>query len=302
MKLVTFSQDSQAKLGIAVSGHVVDVSQVADVFGVGGQQPSSVLEFLERGDKARQSVEAVWKFCSDAKRLNDLQAAGVLTPEHEVEYLPPITNPNKIICLGQNYRGHVQEMKRELPQYPTFFAKYSNTLLGHRRPFVMPAVSDKVDYEGELAIVIGRKGKNIPKEKALDYIGGYSPFNDISVRDFQRRTLQWLQGKTFDGSGPMGPALVTADEVRDPGNLDLTLRLNGTVMQHGNTSDLIFDLPTVINYISQVLTLLPGDIISTGTPEGVGFARDPQVFLKPGDKVQLEISQVGTLETPVVAS
>lgn len=302
MKLVTYSSSGQPRVGLAIAGHVADLAKAANVFGVSGKQPASVLEYLEQGESARQAVEGVWKLCSDPKRISELSSAGVLTAEKDVDYLPPIPNPNKIICLGQNYRAHVKEMGHEVPKYPTLFAKFSNTLTGHRKSFVMPTVSKNVDYEAELAVIIGHKARNVPVDKALDYIGGYSPLNDISIRDYQRRTQQWLQGKTFDGAAPMGPALVTPDEVGDSANLDISLRLNGTVMQQANTRDLIFEIPMVINYISQFMTLLPGDIISTGTPSGVGAARDPQVFMKPGDKAQVEIAKVGVLETSIVAS
>jgi acylpyruvate hydrolase len=194
-------------------------------------------------------------------------------------------------------------MGSPLPQYPVLFAKFATTLIGHRRPIVLPKVSNQVDYEAELALVIGRTGKDIPKtQAAFDYLAGYTIFNDVSVRDFQKRTVQWLQGKAFDGTGPIGPALVTADEIRDPHALDITLRLNGEVMQHANTGDFIFDIPTILSYISEIMTLEPGDIIATGTPSGVGYARQPQVFLKPGDVIQVEIAELGVLENQVIAS
>jgi acylpyruvate hydrolase len=186
-----------------------------------------------------------------------------------------------------------------LPQYPTLFAKFSNTLIGHHAPIVLPACSSMVDYEAELAVVIGRRGRNIPVESAMDYVAGYTIFNDVSVRDWQRRTPQWLQGKTFDGAGPCGPFLVTLDELNDPQSLDVTLKLNGQVMQQSNTTQFIFAIPHLIHYISEIVTLEPGDMIATGTPSGVGFARNPQVFLKPGDQVEIEISGVGVLQNPV---
>lgn len=227
---------------------------------------------------------------------------GLIYAQEDVTFLPPIPRPGKIICLGHNYRKHIMEMGRQMPQYPVLFAKFANTLIGHRQPIVLPKVSQKVDYEAELALVVGKGGKDIPQTAAaLDYLAGYAIFNDVSVRDYQKRTIQWLQGKTFDGSGPIGPALVTADEVKDPQALDLTLRLNGEVMQHANTSDFIFDIPTILAYISQIMTLEPGDIIATGTPSGVGDAREPQVYLKPGDVVQVEIAELGMLENAVVA-
>jgi acylpyruvate hydrolase len=189
-----------------------------------------------------------------------------------------------------------------LPQYPVLFAKFATTLIGNRRPIALPTVSNQVEYEAELALVIGRTGKDIPNtQAAFDYLAGYTIFNDVSVRDFQKRTVQWLQGKAVDGTSPIGPALVTTDEIRDPHALDITLRLNGEVMQQANTGDLIFDIPTILSYISEIMTLEPGDIIATGTPSGVGYARQPQVFLKPGDAIQVEIAELGVLENPVIA-
>jgi acylpyruvate hydrolase len=266
-----------------------------------GTFPAAMLAFLQAGEPARTAARDALAFAAQPESLSALTRIGLAFPAAAVSYLPPIPRPGKIICLGLNYRTHVLEMKREMPQYPTLFAKFANTLVGHREPIVLPSVSRQVDYEGELAVVIGRGGKHIPKERAFDSIAGFAPFNDVTARDYQRRTLQWLQGKTFDSSGPMGPAIVTLDEIAHPQTLDLTTRLNGEVMQQANTSDFIFDIPTIVAYVTQFLTLEPGDIISTGTPSGVGDARQPQVFLQPGDVVEVEIGEVGTLTNPVVA-
>ena len=219
----------------------------------------------------------------------------------EVQLLAPVPDPEKIICIGLNYRDHAREGGMEIPKYPMFFAKYRNALAGPYDPIVLPRVSNRVDYEAELAVVMGKPGRHIAEEHALEYVAGYMALNDVSARDFQRRTAQWIQGKTFDTFAPCGPFLVTADEVPDPHALAVRLRLNGQLMQDSSTREFIFTIPQVIAYISDISTFAPGDIISTGTPAGVGFARKPQVFLKVGDVVEVEIEQAGTLRNPVVA-
>jgi acylpyruvate hydrolase len=262
-----------------------------------------MLALLQAGDEARTGAADVLAFAADQEHFAEFTRAGLVYGANNVDFLPPIPRPGKIVCLGHNYRRHIAEMGSAMPEYPVLFAKFSNTLIGHSQPIVLPKVSQMVDYEAELALVIGRRGKDIPQtQEAFTYLAGYTIFNDVSVRDYQRRTVQWLQGKTFDGSGPIGPALVTSDEVADPNAFDVMLRLNGEVMQQANTNDFIFDIPTILAYISQIMTLEPGDIIATGTPSGVGSARKPPVFLKAGDRVQIEISGLGMLENPVVSS
>ncbi len=219
----------------------------------------------------------------------------------EVQLLAPVPDPEKIICIGLNYREHAREAGLEAPKYPMFFAKYRNALAGPYDPIVLPRVTNKVDYEAELAVVMGKTGKHIPEERALEYVAGYMALNDVSARDFQRRTSQFLQGKTFDTFAPCGPFLVTADEVLDPHALAVRLRLNGQLMQDSSTRDFIFTIPQLIAYLSDIFTFAPGDIISTGTPQGVGYVRKPPVYLKSGDMVEVEVEQAGTLRNPVVA-
>ncbi len=225
-------------------------------------------------------------------------ARGAGRPLADVDLAPVIPKPPKIICVGQNYLAHIQEMGSQPPEYPTIFAKYTRALIGPRDPITLPAVSDKVDWEVELAIVMGREARHVAGEAALGAVAGYTILNDISVRDYQRRTQQWLQGKTFEGTTPVGPALVTADEV-DPADLALRCEVDGQVMQESRTSDLLFKPQEIVAYISTIITLDPGDIIATGTPAGVGFVRDPEVFLKAGDEVTIEIEGLGALTNPV---
>jgi acylpyruvate hydrolase len=314
VRLVTFIANNTTRLGVLIDGQVLDLPGAYTVWQQGNassqvrasdQQPfpTSVLALLQAGETTRAVVDHVLAFAADPDTRAGLALAGLVFPIDTVTFLPPIPRPGKIVCLGHNYRRHIAEMGSPMPQYPVLFAKFATTLIGHRQPIVLPKVSNQVDYEAELALVIGRTGKDIPNtQAAFDYLAGYTIFNDVSVRDYQRRTVQWMQGKNFDGTGPIGPALVTVDEVHDPHALDMTLRLNGEVMQQTNTSDFIFDIPTMLSYISEIMTLEPGDIIATGTPSGVGYARSPQVFLRPGDVVQVEIAELGVLENPVIAA
>lgn len=249
------------------------------------------------GSRIAEFLRDPLPFTSQVPNLSALPSAAL----GEVRLLPPAPEPEKIVCIGLNYRDHARESGMDIPKYPVFFAKYRNALAGPYDPIELPRVSTQVDYEAELAVVIGKGGRHIPEERALEYVAGYMALNDVSARDFQFRTPQWIQGKTFDTFAPCGPFLVTADEVPDPHALAVRLRLNGQLMQDSNTREFIFPIPRLIAYLSDIFTFAPGDIISTGTPSGVGFSRKPPVFLKPGDVVEVEVEQVGTLRNPVVA-
>jgi acylpyruvate hydrolase len=303
LKLLTFSNEGVTTFGAKIEEYYVDLGAlIAKTCGSVATEsfPRTLKAFLEGGEPAFLLAKKAIDSAIGNDVLAELREQYCAYTEDEIVFLPPIPNPSKIVCLGMNYRAHVKEMGRELPKFPTIFAKFSNVLIGHKSSIVLPSVSNMVDYEAEMAIVIGRRAKNVKPEDAFQYIAGYTVFNDVSVRDYQNRTLQWLQGKSFDGTGPIGPALVTIDEVPNGGQLDISLSLNGEVMQQSNTSDFIFDIPTIISYISQVMTLEPGDIIPTGTPSGVGAARNPPVFLKPGDRIKVELGGVGVLENDVV--
>jgi 2-keto-4-pentenoate hydratase/2-oxohepta-3-ene-1,7-dioic acid hydratase in catechol pathway len=220
-----------------------------------------------------------------------------------VKLLPPVPTPQKIICIGLNYADHARESGKQPPPEPVVFCKFLTALSAHGAPIVLPAVSHEVDYEAELVAVVGRGGKNIPLASAADHIAGYCCGHDVSARDWQipKPGGQWLLGKSFDTFAPCGPELVTADEIGDAGNLRIQLRLNGQTMQDSTTAQLIFPVPQLVAYISQVCTLLPGDLIYTGTPPGVGAARRPPVFLRPGDVVEVEIERIGVLRNSVTA-
>ncbi len=220
-----------------------------------------------------------------------------------VTLLPPVPNPGKILCIGLNYRDHAIEGGKAIPTEPVLFGKFPNTLIATGEPILLPKVAHKVDYEAELVIVIGKTGKHIPNDPtAFGYVGGYTCGHDVSARDWQFRgeEKQWIIGKTFDTFAPTGPVLVTPDELPDPHNLQIQLRLNGTTLQNSNTREFIFGVPHLLWFLSQVVTLEPGDLIFTGTPPGVGIARKPQILLKPGDIAEVEIQGIGVLRNPVV--
>jgi 2-keto-4-pentenoate hydratase/2-oxohepta-3-ene-1,7-dioic acid hydratase in catechol pathway len=213
----------------------------------------------------------------------------------------PIPRPPKIICVGLNYRDHAAESKMEIPSVPTIFAKFPTAVIGPGEEIVLPKNSTKPDYEAEFAFVIGKRGRHVPASEWRNYVFGYTILNDVSARDFQMATSQWMMGKTFDTFAPFGPAIVTADEIADPHALDISLTINGEQLQHSNTSNLIFNVPTLIEYLSSVFTLEPGDIVSTGTPSGVGFSHKPPRWLKPGDQVVVKVEGLGELKNRVVA-
>ena len=219
----------------------------------------------------------------------------------EVRLRPVVPRPGKVVCMGLNYRAHVDEGVFDVPDYPVLFPKFADALIAAGDPIRVPPESEAVDFEAELAFVVGRRVRRARTETALEAVGGYTVANDVTMRDFQYKTHQWLQGKTWADSTPLGPFLVTPDEVGDPHDLDITLDLNGQRMQDANTRLMLFDLPTIIATVSEFAPLAPGDVVLTGTPSGVGYRRDPKVLLADGDRVVVEIARVGRLENPVAA-
>ena len=289
MRLVTFLSQDQPRLGALRSGPSGDT--VIDLNRVDLRLPPDLTAFLAAGPAALALAEKAIAH-APAAATHSLAA---------VTLKAPILRPGKIICIGLNYRDHAAEAGQQVPDYPSVFAKFGNAVIGSGEPIILPQVSREVDYEAELGVVIGRRAKAVPEAEALSYVGGYLCFNDVSARDYQRKTTQWVIGKTFDTFAPMGPALVTADEVPDPQNLDIRLRIGDEVLQSSNTRNLIFSVARLVAELSAVMTLEPGDVIATGTPSGVGFASKPPRFLRPGDVVRVEIEKVGALENPVVA-
>lgn len=289
MKLVSFVHDGASRVGAL---HAQDGRQVIiDLNRADPRLPTGIIPFLEGGESARARARDI---------LATADAADGLQPS-AVTLKAPIPRPGKIICIGLNYRDHAAESNMPIPEVPTVFSKYANAVIGHGEPIVIPRVTDQIDYEGEMAFVIGRRARHVAEGEALSYVAGYMPFNDVSARDFQMRTSQWTIGKTFDTFAPMGPALVTADEIPDPHNLDIRVTVSDEVLQASNTRNLIFSVPSLVAYLSQVMTLEPGDVVATGTPGGVGFVRQPPRFLRPGEMVRIEIEGLGTLENPVTA-
>lgn len=219
----------------------------------------------------------------------------------EVALLPPVPNPAKIACIGLNYRDHAAEVKMDLPQHVTVFAKWPNTLIGDGAPIVIPSLSHRVDYEAELAFVVGKRAHAVAEDDADAYIAGYTCFNDVSVRDYQMRTSQWTLGKVFDTHGPCGPFLVTRDEVPDPQNLRIRCSIGGETLQDSSTAQMVFGVRRLLAELSAVMTLEPGDVVATGTPAGVGTSRTPKRWILPGERVRVEIDGIGVLENPAIA-
>jgi acylpyruvate hydrolase len=236
-----------------------------------------------------------------AELLADPPLSDEALPLADVRLRPVVPEPGKVLCMGLNYRAHVQEGVFEVPEYPVLFPKFAEALVAAGDPIRIPPESEAVDYEAELALVIGRRVRRVAGSAALDAVAGYTIANDVTMRDYQYRTHQWLPGKTWADSSPLGPFLVTPDEVGDPHALDISLDLNGRRMQSASTAQMIFDVPTIIATISEFVPLVPGDVVLTGTPEGVGFRREPKVLLSDGDRVVVEIERVGRLENPVAA-
>ncbi|MEO9902569.1 fumarylacetoacetate hydrolase family protein [Nisaea sp.] len=281
MRFATFELDGKTVWGLATDKglHSVDASTLS-------RYPSL---------KAAIAADAL---TSVAAALKDSAPSVTLADAH---FLPVVPDPEKILCVGLNYEAHRIEGGWPEVEHPTIFARFANTQIGHGQPLIKPKVSDKLDYEAELAVVIGKSGRHIAEADAMDHIAGYACYNEGSVRDWQRHTTQFTPGKNFIGTGAFGPYLVTKEEIPDLGSLVMEARLNGEVMQHTKLDDLIFSVPRLISYISTFTELVPGDVIVTGTPGGVGSRRDPQVWMKPGDEIVIEIDTIGLLSNPIVS-
>jgi 2-keto-4-pentenoate hydratase/2-oxohepta-3-ene-1,7-dioic acid hydratase in catechol pathway len=278
MKFVTFSAgDGVARAGVLVDGSVVDISS----------RFRSVLSVIHGGDEALSAAQSL---VSDAR-----------TPLDTVKLLAPLPDPPRIFCVGLNYRDHAVESKMEIPKVPTVFLKLASALVGPGAAIELPSISSQPDYEAEFACVIGKGGSRIARDDWQEHVFGYTILNDVSARDVQLATSQWTLGKSFNTFAPLGPAVVTKDEIADPHALDVKLSIEGEVLQNSNTRELIFKLPDLIAYISSITPLQAGDIISTGTPAGVGLGRNPQRWLKAGETITIEVSGLGTLVNPVTA-
>ena len=292
MRLLTYLSEDGPRLGTLVNEHVIDLQNAYHASGRTDSLPTDMVSLLATGSEGQAQAAIAVRYAAD-------HIAEMSIDQESMTYLPPVLNPTKVLALGRNYAAHAREGGSEPPDYPMLFHKSSTSLLGAGGTIRIPPVTDRVDFEGELAVIIGKPCKAVSEAEAMDYVVGYTVANDVTARDWQRRTTQFTAGKMVDTFGPLGPAITTKDEVPDPGNLSIRTILNGEVMQDGHTSMMIFSVPFLISYISQVSTLQPGDVILTGTPEGVGFARKPPVFMKAGDTITVEIEGLGSLTNRV---
>ncbi len=301
MRFCSFSLQSQNRFGFELQeGRIVDLLEAGGELAIRGELSTSEEELLDTPDlkswlsRGAESIEV-------ARRIGELieENSEAIYPRKDVRFLPPIPNPEKIICIGLNYRDHAEEQNLSLPQNPLIFAKFSSSLIGYDDAIKLPAISQKVDPEAELCVVMLESGKELSPERAREAIAGYTIGNDVSARDLQFADKQWVRGKSCDTFAPCGPFLVTEDDIGDPHQLNIELSVNGKVQQSSNTQNLIFDCYTLVSYISQSITLKTGDLIFTGTPGGVGVFRKPPVFLKAGDVVEISIEKIGTLRNPV---
>jgi len=294
MKLLTFIKDNHFALGLLSPEGVVDIEAALNQVNYSAKStvPTEIHQVIAGGaDAAKQLADFT------QRAMQEKNKSAFIMAEKSLIFGPCVTHPGKIFCIGLNYRKHAEETNAAIPEYPVVFSKFSNALAGHLQQVPVPQSSKKVDYEAELAIVIGKKAKQVSKAAALSYVFGYCNANDISARDLQRRTSQWLLGKSCDKFCPVGPYLVTADEIADPNHLAIQCRVNGELRQNSNTADMIFPCDEIVSYLSQHMTLEPGDIILTGTPQGVMFGYPPekQVYLKAGDVTTIQIEKLGCL-------
>lgn len=304
MRLVTFTHKEKTRIGALEGEKVIDLhasflkllesknevraNQIAEAY-----IPADMVGFLEGGNKSLEYAKEAVEYALHNEHEELVFSADTVKME------APVQQPKKIICVGHNYREHILEMGRELPSNPVVFAKFANTIIGPEDNIPHYPISDQLDYEAEFTFVVGKRAKNVSEDDALDYVAGYTICNDVTYRDIQRRTLQWLQGKSVDGSAPMGPWLVTSDELTNPLGLDITLYVNGEQRQHSNTENLVFSVQKLVEFLSNLMTLEPGDVVMTGTPGGVGVAMDPQGFIQHGDVVRIEVDKIGVLENKV---
>ncbi len=304
MKLATFRVNNKTAIGCKVDDYLLHLTNAYNHFLGNSALPHSLTDMrtlIENDDESMAIIKELTMKAKNPDARAQLLAEQVLYQIDNIEFMAPILNPEKVMCIGLNYRDHCEEQNHPIPDRPTLFSKFNTALIGHEADIVSPKLTEQLDYEAELAFVIGKSGKDIPVNEALDYVFGYTVFNDVSARDIQFGDRQWLRGKSFDTFAPTGPFLVTKEEIDDPHDLAIKSRLNGKVMQDSNTGNMIFDIPHLINFISQVVTLAPGDIVASGTPAGVGVFRDPPVFMTDGSEIGIEIEKLGILTNHVIA-
>lgn len=278
MRLGSFLRDGRPAYGLVSEAGVIDLSS----------------RFGERAPDLKSLL------AGDLDEVRDLVGEPADLELDQVEWQPPIPNPSQILCVGLNYRDHASEVGRPVEEQPTIFLRVAQSQAAHRHPIIRPKASSQLDFEGELALVVGRPGRHISPESALEHVAGYAPYNDATLRDWQRHSAQYTAGKNFPSTGGFGPWIVTADEVPDPTSLEVVTRLNGETVQRGSLGELIFSIPDVLAYVSTFTELRSGDVVLTGTPAGVGSKREPQLWMRPGDLVEVEVPGVATLVNPVV--
>src|SRR5215204_2985033 len=309
MQIISFAtEDSEWKkprMGIIITDGPVDLGYRLDCERLfeEADRPASPLAWFDINAKwFQRSQQVATELGKDRKALEEAKGKGWLVQSSDAYWLAPVPRPGKLICIGLNYRDHAAESNMPIPERPVIFSKFSTCVIAPGEPVVIPPGSQQVDYEAELAVVIGRHAKNVKASQAYDYVLGYTAVNDVSARDFQFADGQWQRGKSCDTFAPMGQVIVTTDAIPDPHKLSIQLVLNGQTMQDSNTDQLIFGIPQLIEFLTESITLEPGDVLATGTPPGVGFARKPPVFLKPGDQMEVLIEGIGGLGNPVAAS
>jgi 2-keto-4-pentenoate hydratase/2-oxohepta-3-ene-1,7-dioic acid hydratase in catechol pathway len=286
MRLVTFSEQGNERIGVQMDAGILDLSRVsADI-------PRDMIAFLSLCETGLNKL----------REILSIPQESWIVEEESVCLCAPVPRPGKVLCMGHNYAGHIGIGKTEKPEYPNLFSKSCNTIIGHNHPIIIPPASSEVDFEAELMAVLGKRVYQATEDEAQSSIAGYTIFNDVSARDYQKRASQWMLGKCFDSFGPMGPALVTTDEIADVYDLDMELTVNGIPKQRINTRDMIFTVPYLIAYISQVMTLEIGDVIATGTPAKLPEASQQKQYLQPGDTIEITIDQLGRLSNPVTTS
>ncbi|MDT8860349.1 fumarylacetoacetate hydrolase family protein [Alkalihalobacillus sp. MEB130] len=297
MQYITFQVGEKQRLGLKQENVVIDIKELSAKYN-GGEASSfttDMLSFIQAGDEAQAYTSKLVGYLE----TNGEVASSVQYKAEDVKVLAPISNPGKVICVGNNYMDHCREQNVEPPKSPMIFSKWASCIIGPDDVIELPEESEQVDYEAELVVIIGKKGKDISEEEAFDHIFGYTIMNDVSARDVQFADVQWVRGKSYDTFAPLGPVIVSKEEIEDPGNLTMKLDINGEVLQDSNTHHMIFDIPYIISYLSKGFTFEPGDVIATGTPHGVGVFRNPPVFLKKGDTCTIEVEKIGTLTNTV---
>ncbi|WP_066056529.1 fumarylacetoacetate hydrolase family protein [Robertmurraya korlensis] len=299
MKLITFSEEEKIQIGVIQDQVTIKLNTLSDLAakknGNDLRLPNDMLGLISLGKHGIDQIETLLSWLEE----NDSYKNEVQIDNSLIRVLAPISNPGKVVCVGNNYMDHCIEQNVEPPKQPMIFSKWASCIIGPNDTVILPEDSEQVDYEAELAVIIGKEGKDISEDQALDYIYGYTVMNDVSARDVQFKDVQWVRGKSYDTFAPLGPTIVTADEIKDPHNLDIKLTVNGETLQDSNTKHLIHKIPYIISYLSRGFTFKPGDVIATGTPHGVGVFRNPPIFLKRGDVCKIEIQNVGVLENTI---